>query len=236
MNILVSGGAGRLATHLSSAGRERGHQMLLRSRQEMDITEPGTVERELSRTSVDLLIHAAAALDPEDANALVRTNIIGTALIVAACRKHNIKLVYISTDHVYPASRSDHRESDPVLPFTSYGWSKLGGECAVRTYPGSLIVRGAFCPTPYPHAQAYSDVTKNLVYQDAAAGLILDNLDLEGVLNIGAPEPETLLSFARRTRPDVEETTSPETYQPKRGVIATARLHGMKPTSPKSKG
>ena len=227
MKILVSGGGGKLATHLGRVGRERGHEMLLLKRKDMDVSRPNVVERVLQQERADVLIHTAAELNLENPDALVQTNIIGSAMVANACRRSSTKLVYISTDHVYSTDSQEKNEPDPLLPFSDYGWSKLGGECAAQTCPGALIVRGAFCPTPYPHPQAFRDVVKNLIYQDVASGIILDCLEFEGVLNIGSERSESLFDFARRSRPEVGEATSPKSYVPKRSVISTKRLRQL---------
>ena len=69
----------------------------------------------------------------------INTNIIGTSNIVKICYKYNIKLIYFSTNFVYPGKKGNYKESDPILPVNSYGWSKLGGESAVHLYKNSLI-------------------------------------------------------------------------------------------------
>ena len=40
----------------------------------------------------------------------LQTNIIGTANISALCIKHDIKLIYISTDYVYPGIKGNYKE------------------------------------------------------------------------------------------------------------------------------
>ena len=68
-------------------------------------------------------------------------NIIGTSNLVRACSEKKIKIVYFSTSYVYPGRKGNYKESDSVLPWNNYGWSKLGGECAVKMYKNSLILR-----------------------------------------------------------------------------------------------
>ena len=75
----------------------------------------------------------------------IETNIIGTANIVLMCLKYKIKLLYTSTDYVYAVNKGDYKETEGVNPFTNYGWSKLGGECAVQMCPNHLILRLAMC-------------------------------------------------------------------------------------------
>ena len=64
----------------------------------------------------------------------ISTNIIGTANIVNACNKFKIKLIYFSTNYVYPGIKGNYSENDPLLPINNYAISKLGGECSVQLY------------------------------------------------------------------------------------------------------
>ena len=80
-------------------------------------------------------------LHDKDINRSIDLNIIGTANITKACVKKNVKLIYLSTNYVYPGIRGNYKEIDPVKPFNNYAWSKLGGEASVQLYKNSLILR-----------------------------------------------------------------------------------------------
>ena len=69
----------------------------------------------------------------------VKLNIIGTSNMVIVCKKYNIKLIYFSSNYVYEGKKGNYKESDPVLPSSNYGWSKLGGEAAVHLYKNSNL-------------------------------------------------------------------------------------------------
>ena len=56
-------------------------------------------------------------------------NIVGTTNIVKACEQKKTKLVFLSTSYIYPGKKGKYKETDPVLPWNNYGWSKLGAEC-----------------------------------------------------------------------------------------------------------
>lgn len=222
--ILVSGGYGRLASELRTQGEKCGHRMVCLDVDLMDIVDRANVDRAISEHEPDVFIHCAAILDNSRIAPALETNIIGTVNVVLACLKHEVKLIYISTDYVYPKDESDHTEDDPLLPFTPYAWTKLGGECAVRTCPNSLIIRGAMCPRPYPHQQAYTDVQKNMIYQNEAAGYILQLLDETGVINVGEATSSSLYDFAKKTRCDVQPAISPPEYEPKRSHLSIDKL------------
>jgi len=97
------------------------------------------------RGDYSMIIHAAAFTSPpkidQDPLKAVEVNIIGTANVVRLCIKHNLKLVYISTDYVFRGDKGNYRENDEVFPVNRYAWSKLGGECAVRMYDSALKVK-----------------------------------------------------------------------------------------------
>ena len=40
--------------------------------------------------------------------------------------------------------KGNYSEEDPVKPWNNYGWSKLGGECAVQMYKNSLILESVW--------------------------------------------------------------------------------------------
>ena len=58
-------------------------------------------------------------------------------LVLQILQKHvpkKIKLIYLSTSYVYPGTKGNYNETDALLPFNNYAWSKLGGEAAVQMY------------------------------------------------------------------------------------------------------
>jgi len=205
--ILISGGNGRLCGELLKAN-DGLYTIFAPDRSEMDITDLLTIEHIIGRTQPDVFIHAAALTKPlsahENISKSIDTNIIGTCNVVKACSARGVKLVYISTDYVYPKESENAKETDPVLPFTKYGWSKMGGECAVAMYENSLILRGAFFESPFPYDQAYTNVFKNQMYQTRSAAIILSVLDQKGVLNIGVNTSQSIFDFAKETKPSVE--------------------------------
>lgn len=61
-------------------------------------------------------------------------NADGTRNLAAACREIGAKMLYISTDYVFPGTGEQFRRTDdPVSPVNTYGRSKLAGELAVQS-------------------------------------------------------------------------------------------------------
>jgi dTDP-4-dehydrorhamnose reductase len=117
----------------------------------------------------------------------INLNIIGTANCVTMCMKHNVKIVYISTDYVYPGTIGNYSEQDGVYPINNYAWSKLGGECAVMMYDNSLILRMAITEYPFPHTKAFTDVYKSSIWHSDAAKIIYQLIEKNamGIFNVG---------------------------------------------------
>ena len=139
--VLVSGGDGKFASKLKES---KDFDVLAPPKNVMDVQNLEQVDYLIEMVKPDYFIHAAALTRPmslheENPHTSITTNIVGTSNVVLSCMKHKIKLIYISTDYVYPGDDGDYSEEDALLPFTKYGWSKLGGECAVHIYDNSLI-------------------------------------------------------------------------------------------------
>lgn len=206
--VLVTGGGGLLGTAL----RKLDPTLVCPPRAELDVADPVSIATALNAHRPEIVLHAAAFTrnveirrDPARA---VRVNVAGTANIAAACIERGLRLVYVSSDYVYADTPGPHREEEALLPLNAYAWTKLGGECAVRLAPRHLIIRTTFGPVPYEYAAAAADKRTSRMYVTEAAPRILEltRSELQGVVNVG-DEPRSMLEYARRTRPDVGETT-----------------------------
>lgn len=208
VRVLVTGGSGLLGTAL----RKLDPTLICPPRAELDVVDPISIANALDEHRPEVVLHAAAftrnvAIRHDPARA-VRVNVAGTANIAAACIDRGLRLVYVSSDYVYADTPGPHREDEALYPLSAYAWTKLGGECAVRLVPRHLIIRTTFGPVPYEYAAAAADKRTSRMYVTEAAPRILElaRSALEGVVNVG-DEPRSMLEYARRTRPDVGETT-----------------------------
>ena len=153
--------------------------------------------------SVTAVLHAAAFTSPPkvDQNPVkaLDANVIGTANVTKLCCERHLKLIYISTDYVFRGDEGLYREDASVHPVNKYAWSKLGGECAVRMYDRSLIIRTSFGPRVFPYPKAFADQWTSRVSVDVVAAQIVQCLewDLTGVIHLGG-ERQTVLDYARQ--------------------------------------
>ena len=227
--ILISGGGGELAQEIC---RQNSHfDIVSVSKKEMNTCSYKEVADQLTTHSPDIFLHAGALTHPMELHAdspikSIKNNILGTATAAMCCAATDTKMVYISTDWVYP-NRRYNTEEDALLPFTNYGWSKLGGECAVQMIPNHLILRCSFTARPYKFKKAFADVYKSYLYLDEGAFLILKLLEknCKGIYNI-CGKTRTAYAFARESFPDVGKVSKDEscTWYPSNCTMSDKKL------------
>ena len=140
--ILVTGGSGRFAQNLKKIKSK--YKFIYPTKKDLDITNIKSIKNCFLRTKPKSVLHLAAMSRPmiehdKDINKSINLNIIGTCNMVKICSELKIKLIYFSTSFVYPSTTGNYKETDALLPWNNYAWSKLGGECAVKMYKNSLI-------------------------------------------------------------------------------------------------
>jgi dTDP-4-dehydrorhamnose reductase len=119
---LITGAGGQLGAALREAFPEAD----ARTRAELDVTEPFSLETEL-------VLHAAAWTDVDGAEAdpggAELVNVDGTRNVAAL----GVPVVYFSTDYVFDGTkREPYVESDEPRPVSVYGRTKLEGEQEVH--------------------------------------------------------------------------------------------------------
>ena len=200
--ILVTGGSGLLGTHLKKLLPAACYP----SSQDFDVRDPIVMNAFLVNKTFRLVIHAAAFTSPpkceSDPARALDVNVIGAANVVRACIQYEMKLFYISTDYVFPGDRGNYIEDDALLPVNKYAWSKLGGECAVRLYDNSLIIRTSFGPETFPYEAAFTDqwTSRQSVREIASKIVTLINKPINGVIHVGGPRL-TVFQYAQSLDP-----------------------------------
>ena len=196
--IVISGGTGRFGNILKKV--KTIHKLYFPSKKELNILDLKSIERYLSKTKPKIFIHLAALSRPmnmhdKDIVKSISLNIIGTANVVIACSKLNVKVIYFSTNFVYPGIKGNHKETDNLNPINNYGWSKLGGETSVKLYKNSLILRVCMTEEPFIHKKAFGDVVTNFEYQKEIAKILFKLFEFNGVINLGG-KSQTVYKFA----------------------------------------
>ena len=212
--ILITGGEGGFAKNLLKVTEgDSQYEILHPAKNELNICSLDSLKSYFKSKHLEFnyVIHAAAITRPmaihnEDIKLSITTNIIGTSNIVLICELYKKKIIYISTDFVYEGLNGNYSEQDPLKPFTNYGWSKLGGECAVKMYKNHLILRMAMTERPFPHDKAFYDMKKSSIYIDEAAETTLKLLDSRGTINVGGIS-KTIYEFAKEDAPFVKKNS-----------------------------
>ena len=166
-----------------------------------DITNHKKMEKFIKKIKPKFIIHAAAISRPMDLHEKniqksVSINIIGTSNIVNLCQKYRIKLIYFSTNYVYPSKKGNYKEHHPLLPFNNYAWSKLGGECATQMLKNSLILRICMTQKPFLYNSAYTNLKTNFMFHEDLAKVFFKLINKRGIINVGGPT-QSIYNFAK---------------------------------------
>ena len=215
--IVVSGGNGRFATVLRKTINSNNYYFP--SKSQMNILNLKSLERYLKLKKPKYFIHVAALSRPmnihdKEISKSIDLNIIGTCNVVKICDKLKIKLIYFSTGYVYPGIKGNYAETDSLNPINKYAFSKLGGECAVRMYDNSLILRIIMCEKPFVHKSAFHDVKTNFIFQDDVAKMIPRLLNKKGIINIGG-KTQSVYNFAKKYNSKIKKISGRKIFPPK---------------------
>ena len=173
-----------------------------------DVTNFKKMERYIRKIKPKFIIHTAAISRPMQIHEnkiekSISTNIIGTSNIVNLCKKYKIKLIYFSTNYVYPSKKGSYKEDHPLLPFNNYGWSKLGGECAVQMLKNSLILRICMTEKPFLHEYAYTNLKTNFMFHEDLAKVLFKLINKKGIINAGGPA-QSVYDFAKKANKKIK--------------------------------
>lgn len=208
---LITGATGLFAPYMADAAAGLG-PVATTSRSggdiRCDLTEAASVADLIAKARPEIVIHTAGMTDVDacerDPEAARHTN-RGCALRLAELLPAGSRLVFISTDQVYPDTAGPHEEGSEA-PVNAYGASKLAGEREVAAHPLGLSLRtNFFGPSRTPGRASLSDfVHDNLaagrpitlfrdvlyspLHMRTLAGLVVAAIeaDLTGVYNLGS--------------------------------------------------
>lgn len=212
--IVFTGGSGRFGQVFKKIQTKE--KIYFPKKQQLNIENFESIKRYLNKINPTYLIHAAGLSRPmniheKDISKSININIIGTANIVKACKEKNIKLIYFSTNHVYPGIKGNYKEKDPILPINKYAVSKFGGECSVQMYSNSLILRICMTEKPFVHKKAFNDVETNFMYHEILAKNLVKLIDKKGIINVGG-EKNTILNFAKKNNKNVVKISAKKVF------------------------
>ena len=137
MKVLVTGAKGQLGYDVMNELAKRGYEGIGVDVQEMDITDAQAVDRVITESGADKVIHCAAytAVDAAEDNVDLcrKVNAQGTENIAKVCKKLDIPMLYLSTDYVFDGEGTRPWEPDDKRdPLNVYGQTKYEGELAIE--------------------------------------------------------------------------------------------------------
>lgn len=137
MRILVTGVKGQLGFDVIKELKRRQIDCLGAGTEDFDITDEKATRDFIISYRPDAVIHCSAytAVDKaEDNPELCRAvNAGGPENIAKACKETDAKMIYISTDYVFPGYGDTFYETDDAPgPLGIYGQTKLEGEMVVK--------------------------------------------------------------------------------------------------------
>ncbi|MGF6182002.1 dTDP-4-dehydrorhamnose reductase [Massilia sp. UYP32] len=220
--ILISGASGTLGSSFKRICEKRNLACHVLTRQEMDITDPASVEAAIVRFKPWAIVNAGGYVRVDEAEAdfdrCMRENTLGPTVLALACIRHALRFMTFSSDLVFDGAREQpYVESDLANPLGVYGRSKLEAEQRVLDAdPQALVIRTSSFFGPWDQHnfvtqalnaldvglpfQAASDVTVSPTYVPDLVNVSLDLLiDRErGIWHLTNGEAVSWFELARR--------------------------------------
>ncbi len=170
--LLITGGSGLLGLNWACSVRDRFDAVLATHRHSvqlagtrcvsLELESPAVLMRQIRELAPRLIVHTAGMTSVEQCERFPldaeRANVTLAQHVAVAARELGIKLVHVSTDHLFAGDRAQASEEDEPQPLNVYARTKLQAERLVREVdPAALIVRTNFFGWGHAHRQSFSD-------------------------------------------------------------------------------
>lgn len=178
--VLITGAGGQLGYELQRTAPEN-ISLLAATRDQLDISDAVSVNAYVKQHKPAAIINAAAytAVDKaeEEQDLAAAINATGAKNLAQAAADHEIKLLQVSTDFVFPGDAySPISPGSKCAPQGYYGQSKLDGELAIQKILGdkAYIVRTAWLYSA--HGNNFVKTMLRLMSDRAELGVIADQI------------------------------------------------------------
>ena len=225
--IVVTGGSGRFGQIIKKNSKNSNFLFFFPKKKELNILKINSIKKYLK-----YLLHLAGLSRPmsihnKDIAQSIDKNIIGSANITKICYELDIKLIYMSTCYVYPGKKGNYNEESALFPINNYAWSKLGGECSVKLYKNSLILRASVTEKPFIHKNAFVDFKTNFIFHEDLIPNIIKLLDCKGIINIGG-KSQSVYNFAKKYNPQIKKISAKNVLGKNARLNTTMNLNKFK--------
>ncbi len=145
--ILITGATGTLGAAFKRICEARNLACHALTRQEMDITDPASVDAAIVRFKPWAIINAGGFVRVDEAETdserCMRENTLGPTVLALACMRHALRFMTFSSDLVFDGAKgAPYVESDATNPLGVYGRSKVDAETRVLDAdPQALVIR-----------------------------------------------------------------------------------------------
>ena len=180
MKVLVTAKNGQLGWELAQTLPNNIEAIFLDSK-ELNICDSEAVFKKIASFNPGVVINAAAytAVDKAEADseAAYQVNEQGAKNLALACKENGAKLIHISTDFVFDATKNTpYSPTDSTSPLGVYGASKLAGENAVLEVLGEdvSIIRTAWVYST--HGNNFVKTMLRLMAEKEQLGVVTDQV------------------------------------------------------------
>jgi dTDP-4-dehydrorhamnose reductase len=201
VKVLVLGGGGQVA-HAVAACVPANHTVLVKTRQELDITDEAAVTAAVAASGAGWLVNGAGftAVDLAEDQAAQAFEINDTAvgLLARAAARAGCRLLHLSTDFVFDGNSSRaYQPGDEPNPLSVYGKSKLAGERRVLAQDaGGIVLRTAWVYAAY--GRNFALTMLRLMREKQEVSVVCDQIGtptwaagiaaaIWGLIEVGAP-------------------------------------------------
>ena len=207
-NILLLGGSGTLGNKIIES--KKFLNLNQPSRKKLNILDIKSLEKYIIDNKINIIIHCAAIARVKQCEAnkakAKKVNIEGTYNIVKTIlkikkhKKFDIKLIFVSSDAVYPSIKGNYKETDKLAPYNTYGKTKYFAEKHVKKLKKFLIIRTRFFDKnkvkfKYSARNIFtSAIEVNLLVKHIA---FLNDKNFQGIINVGGPKISDYLKYKK---------------------------------------
>lgn len=180
------------------------------------------LEKKIQKYNFKFIIHTLGVTDiekcEEEPILANKINYIFTKNIVDVCKKHKIKLIFISSDQLYDGKKKIYHENDKCNPINVYGKIKIKTENYIKKkLKNYLIIRTNFFGKGPNYKKSYSDTiidalkkknvfyTPNRIYFSPISIYYLIKISMKliqkgavGIFNISSNERISKYNFAKK--------------------------------------
>lgn len=183
VRVLVTGASGLLGrqimSHLAGDTWEVRGLYGTRARENLvqcDLTERAQIDQHFADFKPDVVIHCAAERRPDvvfkQPDAARTLNIDVTCNIAEACHKHDVMMIFMSTDYIFDGEDPPYAVDARPRPLSTYGEQKFAGEqmCLEKCRTVVLRVPLLYGPMEYTKESGvtalYDELTKGMQRAD----------------------------------------------------------------------